>query len=600
MSDEIRHRKRRWKKTVVTVLLVAAAAGGACWYFFARNKTAAAPARLAVAEVTSGSLVVTVDGSGQIISEDEAEIRPEVSGTLLSVKVKVGDKVAAGQIVATIDSSDAQTNVRDAQNSLETAQLGLDKVKAPPTELEIMKAENSVTDAEEAVTSAHETIIEMTEDGYDEVSSAFLDLPDVVSGLNDLLFTVEAGTNNSQWNIDYYSDTARRYDEKVVSFRDDADGSFRKAKASFDAVYAAFKSSSRDQDAAVTVNLIGDTHEAVLLLDEALKDTTNFIQYYEDTLTARGYVPATMADRHLASLSGWMRTNSAILSGLKQSLAAMENSQDKLTAAARSVVEKKASLADLTSGPDALDVRSQNLTIEQREEALAEAKRALADYVVRSPIAGTVASVDASRGDKASSGTSVATVIADTQVAEVSLTEIDAAKVKVGMKATMTFDAVSDIELSGRVAELSPLGTVSQGVVTYTAKVAMDVQDDRVKPAMSVTASIITAASTDALLVPAAAVKKATDGTSYVEVIDTPAATDESGAVVAGLVSGRQRVTVTTGLVNDEYVEIKSGLEAGQTVVIREIKADVSSAATTATRNGSGSIFGGMMGGGPR
>src|SRR5207248_903868 len=90
-------------------------------------------------------------------------------------------------------------------------------------------------------------------------------------------------------------------------------------------------------------------------------------------------------------------------------------------------------------------------------------------------------------------------------------------------KATLTFDAIPDLTISGTVAEIDSLGTVSQGVVTYNVKISFDTQDSRIKGAMSVSAAIITEVKQDVLVVLNSAVKSSS-GASYVEMFDTPLA----------------------------------------------------------------------------
>ena len=92
------------------------------------------------------------------------------------------------------------------------------------------------------------------------------------------------------------------------------------------------------------------------------------------------------------------------------------------------------------------------------------------------------------------------------------------AKVKVGQKVTLTFDAIEDLSITGEVAEIDTLGTVSQGVVNYAVKIVFDTQDERVKSGMSVSAAIITDVKQDVLLVPNAAVKS--NDEQYVEVLE--------------------------------------------------------------------------------
>jgi hypothetical protein len=58
-------------------------------------------------------------------------------------------------------------------------------------------------------------------------------------------------------------------------------------------------------------------------------------------------------------------------------------------------------------------------------------------------------------------------------------------KFVLGQKATLAFDAIDDVIVEATVSEIDVLGTVAQGVVTYTVKIAFDSDDDRIKPGMT-------------------------------------------------------------------------------------------------------------------
>ncbi|HAS95772.1 TPA: hypothetical protein DCS99_05135 [Candidatus Wolfebacteria bacterium] len=189
-----------------------------------------------------------------------------------------------------------------------------------------------------------------------------------------------------------------------------------------------------------------------------------------------------------------------------------------------------------------------------------------------------MATLTVKRSDTLSSGTSIATLITKQKIAEISLNEVDVAKVKVGQKTTLNFDAVEELSISGSVAEIDTVGTVSQGVVTYTVKIGFDTQDDRIKPGMSVSASIIIDMKQDVLTVPNSAIK--TQGElSYVEIFEVPlenaTGTQE---VIASATPIRRPVTI--GIANDTTTEIVSGLKEGDQIITRTI---TTTSATTQT-----------------
>lgn len=110
-------------------------------------------------------------------------------------------------------------------------------------------------------------------------------------------------------------------------------------------------------------------------------------------------------------------------------------------------------------------------------------------------------------------------LITKEKVAEISLNEIDAAKVKIGQKASLTFNAIPDLIFTGKIIEIDSLGSISQGVVSYSVKIVLDSDDERIKPSMSVTAEIIVEGQNRCLLLSNSAIKMQRN-LKYVELIN--------------------------------------------------------------------------------
>ncbi len=232
----------------------------------------------------------------------------------------------------------------------------------------------------------------------------------------------------------------------------------------------------------------------------------------------------------------------------------------------------------------AIDVAEQDLAVSQ-----ADYQNQLSDAAKRkvtAPIDGTVNAVNVKNGDdlsKLSSGSSrtVPMIIGDlgTMKAQVQINEVDMPNVQIGQKVMMTFNSVAGLSASGKVEKLDSLGTITQGVVTYNATINFDALDSRIKPGMSVSASIITGVKQDVIVVPNSAVKKQGNN-SYVEVLN-------SGG------SSPEQVTIQTGAVNNTDTEIVSGLSVGDQVVTRTINPN----ATTNNSSQGGARLPGIGGG---
>ncbi|MFA5076109.1 MAG: efflux RND transporter periplasmic adaptor subunit [Patescibacteria group bacterium] len=537
-----------------------------------------------LAAVEKGTLVTSISGSGQVAVSNQVDLPAKASGDLLYLNMAAGQKVTAGTTLARIDSSDVQKTIRDALASLESAKISMQKLQTPVDELSLMQSQNALINAQETKERATEDLAKTYEDGFNAVANAFLDLPTIMTGLNDILYG--NAINHSQDNIDYYSDSAERYDEQVTTYKSGTNQNYQMAKAAYDQNAEDYKLTTRLSTNKEIEDLIIQTYETTKKMAEVVKSANNLIQFYKKTLTEHSITPQTLADTHLTSLSSYTSKTNSHLSTLLSSQNSIRDDKDTIVDAERTIIEKTASLADLKSGTDELDLKSAELSIQQKENSLADAREKLADYTVRAPFEGTIAKVNVEKGDSVSSGTALGTLITDQRIAEISLNEIDAAQVEVGQKATLTFDAISDLTLTGQVAETDTLGTVSSGVVTYTVKIVFDTQDERVKPGMTVTASIMTDSRPDVLLVANSAIKTA-NGESYVEMPDedlssNTEATNSNGILLSA--SPRQQI-IQTGLTDDSMTEVLDGLTEGDLVVIKTIVTTITSSTTSSAKS---------------
>lgn len=226
-------------------------------------------------------------------------------------------------------------------------------------------------------------------------------------------------------------------------------------------------------------------------------------------------------------------------------------------------------------------VASATLSVKKAQTSLKSAQNSLSNTIVTAPFAGQIGTVPVQVGEQISSGTSVATLVTDGKVADITLNEVDVAKVVVGQRVELSFDAVEETTLSGTVSEIDTIGTTTQNVVSFKVRILFTQDDVRVKPGMTVTATIITKEKPDVVVVPTGVIKKNAKG-SYVQIKDVTQGADT-------LVN----VPVTTGDSTDTETEITEGLQGGEEVLVRTVTVTSGAKATTASASRqSGSPFG--------
>ncbi len=242
--------------------------------------------------------------------------------------------------------------------------------------------------------------------------------------------------------------------------------------------------------------------------------------------------------------------------------------------------EQIASDSDLEASQ--LRHRSQELAAEQAREAVLQAKASLDKAeddlyktTIYAPLTGRVTALNAEEGEVVVSGTmnnpgSVIGTISDLSeiLAEVDVDETEVALLEVGQQATVHVEALLDREFSGRVVEIGSSGFQRAGnpdVTFFKAKVLLDAPDATLRPGMSTRVEIVTAESANALVVP---VQSVVERHPLGE--DGEADDDAEEVDVVFVVEDARSVQrpVETGLADITHIEVLSGLEEGDSVVM--------------------------------
>jgi multidrug efflux pump subunit AcrA (membrane-fusion protein) len=593
---------------IISIVGAIVLVGGGYWWY-ASSRPSGAVTKYVVEKATTGTVIASVSGSGQMQALTTIGVKPQVTETVTGISVKVGDQVTAGQLLVTLDTTNEARALAQAKLSLQSSELSLSKLTEAPATTTLLQDQNGVTQDEQNVVAASSTLEKDYQSGFDSVSSAFVDFQTVMAGLKS--FVTGNDISKSQNDPDAYVNLMPSYlTTSALPYRDAVLASYTAASAAYEQNLADYYAASRTSDPATLDALFAETYHTSQTVSESVKSIKDLLNYIVNNYpTGNGFQLPTITNTFQTNMSGYTNTVSSDVSSLANTVNTISNDKTSLTNASLSLNEASSSLATLLSGPDPIDVQSSQLSIQQQELSLQTAQTNLDDCYIRAPIDGVVSAIGAVVGEDVPSP--AVTIVGQSQVAEVTLNEIDAAKVQVGDKATMTFDALPNLSVAGQVVELDPVGTVSQGVVDYNAQVALAQSNDQVKPGMSVTANIVTQADQDVITVPNAAVT--TQGSSsYVlepssPVSDAEIASSSAGGIV--LLEAPRLVPVTVGIANDTETEITSGMQVGDQIIAQTIKSTTgttgASASAGSTLNtsalrtlGGGGGFGGGGGGG--
>ena len=286
----------------------------------------------------------------------------------------------------------------------------------------------------------------------------------------------------------------------------------------------------------------------------------------------------------------------AILDG-KDYEAKREQAQYKVTNT-RAKYNRAAYLHSIGAKADT-DLEDAQYDYDTAESSLGETESDLAETVITAPMDGVVVGEPQTAGTMAVQGTSNPTVIM--RIADLSqkqimakVDETDIGKIAIGQQATFTVDAYTGKTFTARVSKISQSdvsntwdttssatssssSSSSASVIYYYVTLDVDDPDNVLLPAMTARVEINTSNKPDALAVPISALKTNNNG-SYVLVVKDDGTTEER--------------PVTTGIYSDEYVEILSGLEAGEKVSIA-YKASSSSSSSSSKKSSSSGHPGG-------
>ena len=238
---------------------------------------------------------------------------------------------------------------------------------------------------------------------------------------------------------------------------------------------------------------------------------------------------------------------------------------------------------------DSVDNQLQNA-----KASLENAQDRLDDYMVTSPITGTVVEKTVKAGDNVGTGSNsnnTLCIIYDLSYLQMTLNidELDIDNVEVGQTVNVTSDAKEGQTFTGVVTKVSVVGTTSGGTTTYPVTVRID-DTDGLRPGMNVDAEIVLSSADGVLAIPSLAVNR---GDTVLVTSDSPSA---ANALEQEAPEGYAYVQVTTGVSDDSYIEITSGLQEGDTVAYLRTASSGSDMMMSGMPGGD--MGGGMPGGG--
>ena len=532
------------KRKCLALLLVAAIVAGILAARGLGGQEASAEASYQTATVEKRDITRSLSSSGTLQPADSYTVSTLVSGEILSDTFEEGDQVVEGQLLYTLDSSSASNSQTQAKNSYTQAQ----------------------TNYKQAVEAKYPTA-----DMSGTVSEVYVKNGDTVSAGTELMRIV--GDNNIYLT-----------------------GLFP---------YASPSDFYVGQTATIYINgFAGTTTGTVTAVSSSTVTTSTGLQAVSVQVKAAnpGLVTADYtASIYIGSYSSYGQT-SINLSASSVVTAEASGKVTGLSWLAGDTISEGQRICTITGDSVDNSIENAKISMENAQSSLENAQETLDDYSITAPISGEVVTKTAKAGDKIEGGSDgTLCVIYDLSYLEMtmSIDELDISDVAVGQEVQITADAVEGTTYTGVVTKVSVAGTTSGGITTYPVTVRID-ETEGLRPGMNVDAEIILESAEDVLAIPSGAVNR---GNTVLITADSPSA---ANAVDQEAPEGYVYVEVETGISDDSYTQVLSGLQEGDTVAYLQTASGsdgmVMGAMEMMPSGGMGGMSGGPgggMGGGP-
>lgn len=419
-----------------------------------------------------------------------------------------------------------------AKAELEKAKLSLDDLKRIDP-LDLLKEENILN--------------ESYNNGWNSVS-VFMTQVSMILDEMEALYNKDGYLEYN--NIVNLSSTGK---EKVYQ----AEKDLYKAREGFDDLFKIYIDLSRESSQEEIKSFIKKAYDQSKIIANTVKSTESVFNYVVDSRDEEQNDLNVSSDR--SDINSWIESSN--------------NYVNDLLTAYNNILENEESLQKLKNGADEIDIRTAEIAVQTKQDSYNK-------YFLYAPFDGIIASFTAKVGEL--SGSTVGSIITKQKIALIYLNEVDIASVKIGQKSILKFDAIDGLSINGTVMEIDSVGTVNSGVVTYGVKIVFDNDDERVKPGMSTNVEIMTNSKQNILTISTNAIKTR-NNISYVEVLD-----EKTNQMI--------KKNVEVGISDDTIVEIISGLNEEDLIILKNSIKDSSSFSTSSKNK---EMMGGPMMGGP-
>lgn len=572
----LRFLRMHLKATVATfvVLLIG-------WTVFAVTRPKQPVYVTAVAE--RGELRQTVEAVGTVISEKDLSLQFPTIDVVSKVYVKEGDRVKAGQRLATLRSGTLAAGVSAASAGLQSAQAALDQLLEGSRPEDIAIAEAQVANKQASLDAVKQTL----KNAEDNLKNSEYQLTALKSEAGTSLSGLVTNASSIISQQLALSKTALQSTRGVFDANDVQDAVVKSVPSGYDALLAGMASRLSELSSLQLAPSPSDylaaiaSYEKARTVVQAVTDLENRAYDTVSQLSLTDYFTSTSRETNKTTIATQKSSVQTALATLDSSLKALKDASagydTKISAqnaeiaslkgtrdrAKADILTYETSLRidvaqlDLKRAPArATDVDAAKARVRQASAELSRASAQLSDTVLSAPVDGIVTKVNVKAGEvRPSSEPSVTMLGTAPYRIEMFVSEVDIPKIKLSQSGSIRLDAFQKQDIPLRVSEIDSAATDKDGVSKYRVKLDFVMPNDDLKVGMTGDAEITTGVRSDVVSVPLRSVLDTEVGTKIVRILNADGKSFTERPVATGMEGAGGNVEVT-------------GVTEGETVIV--------------------------------
>ncbi|MFQ6131752.1 MAG: efflux RND transporter periplasmic adaptor subunit [Armatimonadota bacterium] len=483
-----------------------------------------------VATAQTGEVAETLTlRSGTVEARDEVDLAAQASGTVDAVLVSEGDEVRKGQVLVKIESEALQAQVDQARASVKLAQARLSQAKHG-TSLQTAEADTQIGRAQSQLKAARAQLAQAQE------------AADLQSEATDVqIEQARAALTAAQAQLDEVRRGAREQERKRAQLLVD------QAKAAYDLVNRGLPKRRRlFEGGAISADEFGQYVAEYEVRKAQYESAVQALDLVEEGATSEQVTLAQMQVVQAQEAVNLALANRAQNIIRRQDI---ESAQAGVEAAQESLRLALAGAERIEVSQD--DVAAAEASLVQARASVVLAMNALDKATVRSPLSGIVSIRLVDPGETVGPGIPLLRLLDIAQVDVLgTVLEADVPKARLGMPAEIRVDALRPKVFRGRVSEVTPAAIPNQRF--FTVKVRVPNPERELRPGMFARVELVQERRSGVVLIPWDAVAER-DGRQVVFVVE----------------NGRTQMRdVELGIRKEALIEVKSGVRAGQRVIV--------------------------------